>query len=377
MILNEFVNNSLDTKHSVDFSLVNDISGNPFEYMVGAAYECNIIEQKINMYAICEEYSYLKEYGEVQPIHEANIIITIFTAIKNAIVSVFKKICEFFKSIFSKAEETTTEIKKNTETINKKKDQQIKNPKEIDISYYEIDDLDDIAKQLPEIPNELIEYVKPAIVSIYASIGMELSRGTAEDRKAIIDHMKDDKEFNMIKGFIECLKNEGITKTLSYMGASVPKDVITIVDAIENNKVQLTDSPHHEVQIHDAATVGDAVKQIRSGINSVTKVKGWLDGAFNLAKKAISVAKETVDASEKRVIAILNNSAAKRGDKSLSDVTQCVQELTQMLNSAITIIDNTLIKIQTATTKLIMTQLAQYNDAVKKISELHLIEQKG
>lgn len=81
-----------------NFSDVEECTGDPFEYISNASYACAYMEAQINLSAICAEYAYLRENG-VEAICEANIIVSIFTAIKTAIVTCAKKIAQFFKSV--------------------------------------------------------------------------------------------------------------------------------------------------------------------------------------------------------------------------------------------------------------------------------------
>lgn len=96
----------------------------PLDYITNFAYECALTESKINLNAMCLEYSYLRENGgtELTPIQEANVISTIFQAIKNAISTAFKKVCEFFKGLFKKNSDDVKEIKKKSEDVTKPKD---------------------------------------------------------------------------------------------------------------------------------------------------------------------------------------------------------------------------------------------------------------
>lgn len=67
-----------------------------FDNIIDLQYNSLLIEQNINMYILSEEYLYLNNSVIVT---EQNIISTIFTAIKTAIVTCAKKIAQFFKSV--------------------------------------------------------------------------------------------------------------------------------------------------------------------------------------------------------------------------------------------------------------------------------------
>lgn len=74
----------------------------PFEFMTQAIYEHQLNMERIEKAMMLEEYYYLLENGQEMPILESAIG-EFFKKIKNAIISLWNKIKEFFKSIFSKS----------------------------------------------------------------------------------------------------------------------------------------------------------------------------------------------------------------------------------------------------------------------------------
>lgn len=102
-----------------DFMNTDDISGNPFEYIIRNVYENQMIIADMNLQIMAEEYTYLKTYGE-EPVFigEGGIISTIFGGLFKLLANAFKAICSFFKNIFSKnkstIESTSKDIKANT-----------------------------------------------------------------------------------------------------------------------------------------------------------------------------------------------------------------------------------------------------------------------
>lgn len=102
-----------------DFINIDEISGNPFEYMIRNVYENQMIIADMNLHIMSEEYTYLKKYGD-EPVFigEGGIISTIFGGLFKLLANAFKAICSFFKNIFSKnkstIESTSKDIKANT-----------------------------------------------------------------------------------------------------------------------------------------------------------------------------------------------------------------------------------------------------------------------
>lgn len=79
---------------------VEECAGDPFEFLTGAYYESEMNMTHINQAVMVCEYTYLKETGN-EMIFEANVVTNMFKNIGEGIKRAWKKICEFFKSIFS------------------------------------------------------------------------------------------------------------------------------------------------------------------------------------------------------------------------------------------------------------------------------------
>lgn len=98
----DFENSSIDPEiNAITLESVEAFTGDPFEYMVAAVYENELNFERIDRCMILNEYSYLLENGQ-EMVFEAGKLKGFFETAKNAIVSLFKKIVQFFKVVGSK-----------------------------------------------------------------------------------------------------------------------------------------------------------------------------------------------------------------------------------------------------------------------------------
>lgn len=80
---------------------VEDIDGDPFEFMVSAVYENELNFERIEKCMILDEYAYLLENNQ-EMVFEAGKLKGFFEKAKNAILGIWKKITQFFKTVFAK-----------------------------------------------------------------------------------------------------------------------------------------------------------------------------------------------------------------------------------------------------------------------------------
>lgn len=98
----DFENSTIDPEvDAITLESVNTFAGDPFEYMVAAVYENELNFERIDRCMILNEYSYLLENGQ-EMVFEAGGLKGFFTSAKNAVLSLWKKICQFFKVVGSK-----------------------------------------------------------------------------------------------------------------------------------------------------------------------------------------------------------------------------------------------------------------------------------
>lgn len=366
MIFESFLQPIAETM-TTNLDMYDDIQGSPFEYMIGAAYECTFMQNQINLMAMCEEYNYLKENGTVEPIHEANIVVKIFSAIKNAIVTVFRKICEFFKSIFSRSNSTSDDIKKKTNVINSNKSKKIER-EHFELQYIEVDDLNEIADALGSISYDMADDVTPAIANVFAEFTKELVDMTPDQRREELKSMNS-KEYKQLEEFVKFATDDHITDILKLCGADVPSDVLDIIEKMEKGEaITLKDLPYHVVDINNPATVGDAARQISKSVGNLEKIRASLNKAFNVAKKTLSMAKDAVNKAEAASNRVLNTLAQQRNDKTLSDATKIISEAAKYANIALNFIDKWLVKSENVLAKLITEQMNQYNKAATALA---------
>lgn len=108
-----------DEIEAISIDTVEECAGDPFEFLTGAYYESEMNMTKINQAIMVCEYAYLKENGS-EMVYESNVITSMFEGIGNGIKKAWRKICEFFKSIFNWLENAIRSDKKFVEKYEKK-----------------------------------------------------------------------------------------------------------------------------------------------------------------------------------------------------------------------------------------------------------------
>lgn len=104
---------------SISIDTVDECAGDPFEFLTAAYYESDMNMMKINQAIMVCEYAYLKENGS-EMVYESNVVTSMFHNIGEGIKKAWRKICEFFKSIFSWLENAIRSDKKFVEKYEKK-----------------------------------------------------------------------------------------------------------------------------------------------------------------------------------------------------------------------------------------------------------------
>ena len=104
---------------SISIDTVEECAGDPFEFLTAAYYESDMNMMKINQAIMVCEYAYLKENG-TEMVYESNVVTSMFRNIGEGIKKAWRKICEFFKSIFSWLENAIRSDKKFVEKYEKK-----------------------------------------------------------------------------------------------------------------------------------------------------------------------------------------------------------------------------------------------------------------
>ena len=84
---------------SITPDTVEECAGDPFEFLTAAYYESQLDMVTINQAIMVCEYAYLKENGQ-EMVYEANVVTKMFSTVGEKIKEAWKKICQFFKSIY-------------------------------------------------------------------------------------------------------------------------------------------------------------------------------------------------------------------------------------------------------------------------------------
>lgn len=333
---------------------IDDINTNPFEYMLYASYECAMMEQEINLTAISMEYSYLRETG-IEPIAESNIITTIFSAIKNAIVEAFRKIAAFFKKIFSSSEEAIAEQKKkidNAESDSKKStpkpEQPKKDPDKINLHgyvYYNLEGVNaNLIKLFPEIVcvNGIKQYIseyQDYINDIDDPDSDALAKNTVNDAKDF-----EEKKINPLIGSIQKAKDD-IKNTMQSV---LNTDNIANVSGVKTTT-------------YNECSFKGIISICKKDTASVAAIKNEFKATFQKTKDTLAKYKKIVEETEKRAVDMLahiNNKGSNVANNVKSNaMSRAISSMASALNKTINLSDATLIDLNSSLGKILMSQI--------------------
>lgn len=175
---------------------VNECAGDPFEFLTAAYYESQLDMMNINQAIMVCEYAYLKENGQ-EMVYESNVVSTMFKSLGEKIKGVWKKICEFFKSIFSWLEERVRSDKKFVEKYADK----VNNIDSVDIgsfkgyTYASTNKVDTNGGTITTAATKMFDYLKTAAKENYDHIvgadntniteALDALRGDLVDKKSV------------------------------------------------------------------------------------------------------------------------------------------------------------------------------------------------
>ncbi len=343
---------------------INDITGDPFEYILSASYECALMESEINLTAIQMEYSYLREYG-IEPIAEANVISTIFSAIKNAIVAAFKRIAEFFKNIFSSSETAISEQKKDIAKADNAESNtsaaptlafEKKDPDKINLhgyTYYNFTQVsNNLVKLFPDvicvdgIKQYIAEY-QDYINSIEDPDRDALAKNTNNDAKEF-----EEKKINPLIGSIQKAKD------------SIKQTSQAILNSDDNKNIK-------DIQVTEfnECSFKAIISLCKKDVASVSAVRNEFKATFQKTKDILTKYKKIVEDAEKRatdMIAHITNKGSNVANNVKGNaMSRAISNMASSLNKVINLSDSALIDLNGSLGKIVMRQIRISNSLLK------------
>lgn len=384
----------------------------PFNFITEAVYENKLIEANINLCILSEEYSYLRANGgqELTLVQESNIIGTIFTAIKNAIKTAFKKICEFFKSIFSKQSEHVEKMEKKADSVDAKAkkagdieiltakggkstatgktsgaktygmgDDTVKkmagpNPKDnIDMynfSYYEYPDIDKLVTEMTDCCADIRKTFakdEDGLYSDFIKLSYAKKNGNANAGR-------------MLKTALEEIKQTN--KDLQEMVRQLTEDPIEFFASNNNRDRDEMDLLLNKITLEDYAKTNFIKKEFQ-GHWSYQQTKKTLDDKIENAKKVIQLTKKAfneisnyiqdyqkwIDECEKKTITILKENNED------NDTIKLLSENAHILSQFATQFNTFSMKVSNTVVKVLNYQIQQYSQAISLLQTAYLLNQ--
>lgn len=354
---NSIINNNLGA--------VEECTGDPFEYILNASYDCAYMEAQINLSAICSEYAYLRENG-VEAICEANIIVSIFTAIKNAIVKTFNAIASFFKSICTKSASSTNNIKKKLNTIDSNN-----SADDIDLEGFtyiqynissnfpriyfsdviNIDDyIDEVTRSMDEIVRSLKDSEEPRRLAAKSPyLKQQIKDGRAELDQAI---------HNMNDGIDEYKE---IFKNIESAEAKDPQEYITILK--DNNICRC------ELRVFNKCKAKEVLTFAKSQTDKYKNMEKVLHDGFEKSKTCLDTYKKQVDMAEKAALQLLSE-ISDIDDADKNCISGFITALAHSLNSMISSCDYMVTEFNRLVGKILSHQLLVLSNLTQKITTL-------
>ena len=353
---NSIINNNLGA--------VEECTGDPFEYILNASYDCAYMEAQINLSAICSEYAYLRENG-VEAICEANIIVSIFTAIKNAIVKTFNAIASFFKSICTKSASSTNNIKKKINTIDSNN-----SADDIDLEGFtyiqynissnfpriyfsdviNIDDyIDEVTHQMDIITRTVKDSSNQYLMAKSPFLKQEIKEGRAEIDQAV-HAMSDD-----INEYKEIFKN------IESAEAKDPQEYITVLK--DNNICRC------ELRVFNKCKAKEVLAFAKSQTNKYKNMEKVLHDGFEKSKTCLDKYKKQVDMAEKAALQLLSETSGI-DDADKNCISGFITALAHSLNSMISSCDYMVTEFNRLVGKILSHQLLVLSNLTQKITTL-------
>lgn len=347
------ISTQISTDPIFESAVINDITGDPFEYILRASYECALMESEINLTAIQMEYSYLREYG-IEPIAEANVISTVFNAIKNAIVTAFKRIAEFFKNIFSSSETAISEQKKEIDKAESGKPAapsattEKKDPDKINLHGYTYYNLTPVSNNLVKLfPNVVcVDGIKQYIAEYQDYINSiedpdrdALAKNTNNDAKEF-----EDKKINPLLGSIQKAKDEIKQATQAILNSDDNKNI---------KDIQVTE--------FNECSFKAIISLCKKDIASVSAVRNEFKATFQKTKDTLTKYKKIVEDAEKRatdmIAHITNKGSNVAANVKSNAMSRAISNMASSLNKVINLSDSALIDLNGSLGKIVMRQI--------------------
>lgn len=344
-----------------NFSDVEECTGDPFEYISNASYACAYMEAQINFSAICAEYAYLRENG-VEAICEANIIVSIFTAIKNAIVKTFNAIASFFKSIFSKSTSSASSSKKKLNTTNSNVDIDLKGFKYINLNL-DAAELKSLFSSVANIDDAMAEFnmVFDALDGtgnngLSQDIVNKLNLVSSDDVKQLIIQSEDEAKEKIAE-------YDDIILMMRNLGNST-QDPDKLIASLKEN-----DMCDCKLLVFNKCNSKEMQQFAKSELAKVEDLQKIASDAFNESKKILANYKKRVEDTEKLCVNALKNTSSmdEEHKKIATDLTHTVASL---LNKIISKSDTLLIEANTFAGKILTMQSVTLSKLIAKITTL-------
>lgn len=356
---------------------IEDITGDPFEYMIHATYECAYMEGQINLNAICAEYNYLRENG-VEAIGESNIIVSIFTAIKNAIVKAFTAIKSFFQSIFNKSGEaiadTTEEIKQaktqtatassNTKSADtaKKVTTAPSKPKDdlLDFGNYVYCELSNLANKVldkysaADCSNDLKGFVQEYDTYAYSLRGNgEHKIPSAKESKGISKALTDKVDATI--GKLQPMKDE-LADLLNALNSTATEDLKSIDPSC--------------VKEITKESYGNVVALCDAGITKATACRTTFEKSYKETKATLDKYTKIVDEAEKKALETIKQITAGQNANNKHIRDNATSDMASALNKCINLSDSTLIQVNSVLGKIVVRQTQVSKALLTKAKQL-------
>lgn len=250
-------------------------TGDPFEFLTSVYYESQLNMININQAVMVCEYAYLKDNGS-EMVYESNVVTKMFGSIKDHIVNVWRKICAFFKSIFTWLEN----IRKTDEQFVSKYDSKLreirKGKKSVDIgkfkgyTYAAKKHIIAMGKDISTVATDQFKLLENRA----AAYGLDSRLGT-EDGETDIEGLMDKVRGSMV-GEASVSSSEFNNKMTEFYRGE-----------------ETTQHEFSGKELQDMLNVISSTKITKADINVVyTKCKSYIDTLLNAAKKSETDAKK-------------------------------------------------------------------------------------
>ena len=270
---------------------VEECAGDPFEFLTAAYYESQLDMVNINQAIMVCEYAYLKENGQ-EMVYEANVVTSMFKKIGEKIKAAWKKICQFFKSIFTWLDGVVRNDKKFVEKYESK----IKDIDSVDIGSFNGYTYADKSTSFDVKGNSIIA----AASAMFTKISNK-AKALKNDK----DITKDTKVEDVLDAFRGSLLGE----------SSIKSDALAEKLTKKFRGDEVSASTFNNAQLSNMLEIIKNTKATKAHLNTIYKeCKGAVDAMLSFAKaseqeaNAVAGKKDSDDAKNWHVKATILNS---------------------------------------------------------------------